>query len=102
MPQGANSMMRLTATTSNAQDLARNLLSKLTKLSPEPQLPQISIQSYSAIFGEQLHAAFHFPCTSGFAGTRWLSLPYFMAVAILPYGSVGYNFSSTGRAEARR
>lgn len=25
-----------------------------------------------------------------------------MVVAILPYGSVGYNFSSTGRAEARR
>ena len=94
--------MRLTATTSNAQDLARNLLSKLTKLSPKPQLPQNSIPSYSAMSDEQLRAAFPFPCTSGFAGIRWLSFPYFMDVAILPYGSVGYNFSCTGRAEARR
>ncbi len=87
-------MMQLTATTSNAQVLARNLLSKLTRLSPKPQPPQSAIQLYSAMFGEQLRAAFHFPCTSGFAGIRWLSFPYSMAAAILPYGSVGYNYAS--------
>ena len=85
-------MMQLTATTSNAQVLARNLLSKLTRQSLKLQPPQSSIQLWSAMFDEQLRAAFHIPCTSGFAGIRWLCFPYSMVAAILPYGSVGYNF----------
>ncbi len=50
-------MMQLTATTSNAQVLARNLLSKLTRQSLKLQPPQSSIQLWSAMFDEQLRVA---------------------------------------------
>jgi len=86
-------MMQPTDTTSNVQVLVRSLLSKLTKRSQKPRPPQSAIQLYSAKFDEQLHAASHFPCTPGFAGTRWLSFPCFTVAAILPFGNVGYNCS---------
>lgn len=84
-------MMQLTDTMSNVQVLVRSLLSKLTKRSQKPRPHQSAIQSHSAMFDEQLHAASHFPCTSGFAGTRWLSFPCFTVAAIPPFGSVGYD-----------
>ena len=87
-------MMQPTDTTNNAQVLVKNLLSKSTKRSPTLQPAQSAIQLYSAMFDERWHAASHMPCTSGFAGMRWLSFPSFMVAEILPYGSVGYNHPS--------
>lgn len=86
--------MQPTGMTNNAQVLVKNLLSKSIKRSPTLQPAQSAIQLYSAMFDEQWHAAFHMPCTLGFAGMRWLSFPSFMGAEILPYGSVGYNHPS--------
>lgn len=79
--------------TSNVQDLAKNLLSKLTKQSPKPRPTQSIIQLFSAMCGGLSQDDFHFPCTSEFAGPRWLYFQCFTAAAILSFGNDGYNCS---------
>ena len=94
--------MQPSVTTSSALALANNLPLRSSKPSPELRPHPSAIQLYSAIFDAQSRVASHIPCISGFARIRWLSLRFFTVAEIRLSGSVGYNFSCTGRDEARR